>query len=294
MQALFHRSLRMALSLGLTSPTALGGDVSGVIESSGSAPGTGLVLVQSDEVVATPTNETRVSFVPYLWALGFDGNAAIGPVSSDVSISFLDILDGTEDIVAGFGALSIDGDRVGYYLSGAYASADLAKDVNRADIRIELDVTWFEAGFSAEIASSGAPIVGRERREDAWRLWLTAGVLATRLSLDGDVGIGAIRQSATAVEQWVDPMIGLRFGSRLSTRSNLLVSGRAGGFGVGSDFAWIASAGLSIDLSDHDPHWLLFLGYRAIGQDYSTVSGGLEFEWDVVSHGPMIGLSAIF
>jgi hypothetical protein len=67
-----------------------------------------------------------------------------------------------------------------------------------------------------------------------------------------------------------------------------------GGFGVGSDFAWSALGlfGWRFALLGQDAAALW--GYRALGQDYSTGSGRQRFEWDVIMHGPAIGLTVRF
>ena len=36
---------------------------------------------------------------------------------------------------------------------------------------------------------------------------------------------------------------------------------------------------------------LLVILIRALAQDYDSSSGGREFTWDVVLHGPIIGMS---
>jgi len=94
---------------------------------------------------------------------------------------------------------------------------------------------------------------------------------------------------------WVDPIIGLRTTWDLSDRVSTMVSGDISGFGVGSDFAWnvMGVAGYRFGLfAERDA--TVFAGYRALGQDYSKGSGANRTSWDMILHGPVVGMAVEF
>jgi len=106
------------------------------------------------------------------------------------------------------------------------------------------------------------------------------------------------RQIAKAVESkldtrvartddWFDPFIGLRGRYHFNDRIYVTARGDVGGFGVGADFTWQASAALGVQLSDR-----IFAeaGYRILGVDYRD--DGLIY--DVRTHGAEINLGITF
>ena len=91
-------------------------------------------------------------------------------------------------------------------------------------------------------------------------------------------------------EVWVEPFVGLNAGTRLNDHWVISLRGDVGGFGAGSDFAWHSMCVLAFTFDMGDAVSAGYLGYRAISQDYDQ--GG--FEWDVLAHGPMIGVAIKF
>jgi len=83
-------------------------------------------------------------------------------------------------------------------------------------------------------------------------------------------------------EVWVDPMIGVKGRLQGASPWYLTAWGMIGGFGVSSDLAWDAFAGIGYELSDR---WSLVGGYRGLGVDYESDG----FVFDVIMHGPIVG-----
>ena len=96
-------------------------------------------------------------------------------------------------------------------------------------------------------------------------------------------------------EQWIDPIVGVRTIWQLTPRWSFGAYGDVGGFGVGSDFSWLANGlvGYRFDLLSEKDSKFLF-GYRALYQDYSDGSGASKFEWDGILHGPLFALAMEF
>jgi len=70
--------------------------------------------------------------------------------------------------------------------------------------------------------------------------------------------------------------------------------GDVGGFGAASDMTWSATAVLGYDVTVIGLPMTIYGGYRAIGWDCSNGSGADPFDWDVILHGPTLGLSILF
>jgi hypothetical protein len=76
---------------------------------------------------------------------------------------------------------------------------------------------------------------------------------------------------------------------------NLTMRGDIGGFGAGSDFSWQAIATYDMQICITDSYAIDgYLGYRALAVDYSEGSGNNRYEFDAVTHGPVIGATVRF
>ena len=74
-----------------------------------------------------------------------------------------------------------------------------------------------------------------------------------------------------------------------------MLRGDVGGFDVGSQFAWNVIGAFSFDLAMRDGIlWSGVLGYRALSVDYEKGSGSNKYEYDVLQHGPILGVTAKF
>ena len=75
----------------------------------------------------------------------------------------------------------------------------------------------------------------------------------------------------------------------------LLLRADVGGFDVGSQFSWNVLAAYSFDFAVRNGvTYSGVLGYRALSVDYEKGSGASKYEYDVVQHGPLVGLAIRF
>ena len=111
--------------------------------------------------------------------------------------------------------------------------------------------------------------------------------LKTTATLTGPQGV----REAKANQGWVDPVVGMQAFLPLSKALQLQVRGDVGGFGIGCDFTWQATARLNWQLSRT---FRLGVGYRWLDQDYETGTGGDSFKWDVQTQGPLIAAGVTF
>ena len=111
--------------------------------------------------------------------------------------------------------------------------------------------------------------------------------------LDVDLDILGVPADLNGSQEWLDPIIGARYKWKISRKWMLSLRGDIGGFDIGdaSDFTWNL-----IGLIKFQPwkHVSFFGGYRALYHDYETGSGLNKFKFDMLMHGPALGVDLIF
>lgn len=240
----------------------------------------------ADEFVS---DEWQFQLTPYAWALAADGDTTVQGQKSDLDLSFHDIIDELN-----YGAM-LEGEvrkgRVGVFANILYA--ELGNNTKSGGVEIEPDINLFWGGFGAYYRLGPYDLDGAAG-SDGPQLVVDpyAGARYTYLDVDLDFSPGP---SVGGDEEWVDPIFGLRTILQLTPEWSLSAMGDIGGFGVGSDFQWMANglAGYRFGLFGENDSKFLF-GYRALAQDYSDGSGANKFEWDVTLHGPIFALAIEF
>ena len=116
-----------------------------------------------------------------------------------------------------------------------------------------------------------------------------AGIRYT--SLQTDVDILGVPFGIDESEGWVDPIIGARYKYSITEKWSAILRGDIGGFSVGSDFTWNLAGLIHFQPWKH----VGFIGgYRALDVDYETGSGLSKFKYDVLMHGPILGVNIIW
>ena len=223
-------------------------------------------------VEPAPT-ETRWEFAiaAYVWGAGLSGDVGVGRLGpAAVDASFGDILSNLDLAFmtvaeARYGRFGVFADllytKVSMSGSGplGFVDAGVTSELTVATLMAEARVLE-SANASIDLMAGG-------------RLW----ALSTDLHLSGPLGT----RSASASENWIDPMIGAK--GRVENAAGVFLTGWAmiGGFGVGSEFGWDVFGGVGYEVTDH---FSIVGGYRGLGVDYDD--GGFLF--DIVEHGPII------
>ncbi len=233
----------------------------------------GTLTAQSATAEEYVSHNWKFSVTPYMWALSLDGDVTVKGNKSDVDLSFSDIWDHLN--FAAMVELEARKNRLGLFVNPLIAQ--LEDKTHLLDVTINLDIVSF----------------GGYYRLGPWALDAKAGdtgpVLVTdiyaggrytylELKLKGRHELSGLLD-AKGDEDWIDPIIGVRTIWSLSPKWTITVMGDIGGFGVGSDFQWMATGlvGYSFHLFGDD-NARFFAGYWALGQDYSDGRGSSEFD----------------
>jgi hypothetical protein len=243
-------------------------------------------------VVCTPAygeGETAASdgwefqVIPYMWALGMDGDVGIDGSVSSVDMSFGDIWDNLD--FAGMMHVEARRDRWGLFVDPLYAklSADGDVSILNADVEVEMALVEFGALYRLNEPSPGPSLTA-----------LTFDVLAggRYMHMDTDIDIKGPLGGKVSIdddEDWVDPFIGLRIRVNMTRKLFLNLRGDIGGFGISecSDVTGNVLGVLGYQLNERTA---ILAGYRYLSLDYEN-SG---FEFDVDLSGPVFGVSVTF
>lgn len=218
--------------------------------------------------------DVRVS--PYVWASGMDGEASVVPSlpPAQVDDNFGDILDKLD--IAFFGA--VEARKNDFFLRGdiAYASVtsegqtpgNLYSGVELTSETFNVAglagvVLYDEGGIRADVFAGG-------------RYW----------DVSNNIDFEAGTQPAVNVERgksFFDPLVGASLEFPITGNLGGMASASVGGFGVGADIEYGATAALFYGIGDS---WGLTAGYRYLAVDYDSSDG---FVYDIAQHGPFIG-----
>jgi hypothetical protein len=94
---------------------------------------------------------------------------------------------------------------------------------------------------------------------------------------------------------WVDPLVGFRVRHQLAPGQELVFRADVGGFDAGSQFSWNVLGAYSFTFAVRNGvTYSGLLGYRALSVDFEEGSGLNRYKFDVVQHGPVVGLTVGF
>jgi len=223
---------------------------------------------------------------PYFWVAGISGDVHVptrlhpgGGVDVDLDADF-------SDLFKNISAIPIMA-----MAEAQYGRFGLIGDI--LFLQIETDgETQGPAFGSAEtrLTTTIGSAVGTYRAiDERWHtLEFGAGARVWSVSTKVELGAGTLPGgSAKKSATWVDPILAVRYRARLADRWALTVYGDVGGFGVGSEFAWMAHA--TVDFAAAS--WLdLRVGYRHLGVEYD----GNRARYDLDFSGPFLGATFKF
>lgn len=222
---------------------------------------------------AEEQSDWEFSLAPlYLWAISIDGDLGVRGRTADASLDFSQIWDNLEGVfTVRFNALY-------------KKKFGMVFDYNYLDLGTEAvsDMINVSASFKSQIMN----LAGSYRFIDGPHM-LDGAVGIRYTKLDSEIRLRNAGVTLDGDQDWVDPVVGLRYDYKFTDKWSVRLYGDVGGFGAASDFTWQA-----LGLIDFQPwkYVAIVAGYRAIGTDYETGSGADQFAYDATVHGPVIGV----
>lgn len=244
-------------------------------------------------ITADSSTSLRFDMYAWIWLIGLNGDVGARGRTAEVDADFGDILDASDSVFAFSGRLEVGYGRIGGFIDGMYA--DLGADDQTgpgglADIDIEFKQGMIDFGMMyrvVDVEPSGAGAANPRN--------LTLDLYAGGRYNSIELGVNpANLPERSRSQDWLDPIVGAKLRLPLAERWRFEVNGDVGGFGVESDFTWSTTAVFGYDFSLFGLPSTVLAGYRAVGWDYTDGSGNSEFKFDIVQHGPLLGLSVRF
>jgi hypothetical protein len=257
------------------------------------------------------TSSWTFRFTPYGWLTSLNGNQTVRGRTVKVDASFVDVVDATlgqggtliglmADLEARNGPFAVYGNfvwtKIGVDRGGTRThrvTPDIAGTVGAAaDVKIAMAI--IEAGAAYEVARFGS--VGFDVLAGV-RYWYQRADLSFDLATTidiGDLGFGrnvAIARSGTV--DWLDGFVGARMRLAVAPGHEIVLRGDVGG--GGSKFSWQGIAAYGFDFAEKNGvTYSGLIGYRALYVDYAQGEGRRRYAFDMLQHGPIIGLSLRF
>jgi hypothetical protein len=267
----------------------------------------GLVFSAFDPAVSAETveegplkrNGWTISVAPYLWGTALDGELGLEGIETDVDVPIKDILKSLNSMI--MLDLSVHKGRLGFFFNPLYANLGSEKNLTilegtlfRQNANVDATLRMLILGFGVGYRLGPFPLGAQENgRTPAVTVEPYFGGRWTEMDVQLYVTTGEIR-SYDQNTGWVDPVVGLMTVWDLFPRWNIMLSGDAGGFGVGTDLSWSATllAGYRFHFSPRIMGNVLF-GYRTLYQDFES-DDGARFKYDTYMHGPYVSVSIDF
>ena len=234
-----------------------------------------LIALVALSTVSAPASaqqdEWEFVLAPYGWISGMNGTAGVAGATTELDISFGDIVDNLE--IGGLAHFEASTGRWTAIFDGMYMG--IGQGSVQPPAAVDVDQVLFEFGAAYRFTDVVALVAGGRYVS-----------LDTRLQLF--LGDGA---TISGSQSWVDPFVGLRVHTDLNERWTVHAQTDIGGFGVASDVTWNVAGHLGFRLT---PRLTLLGGYRALGIDYEDGVGLDRFAYDVTTSGLQLGLSVAF
>lgn len=283
----------------------------GLAGAGGAVNAADLTAAPPPAVAMAPAMPPSWSFrvVPYGWFTSLNGTSTVRGRSVKVDASFADIVRESDTLVALMGDFearngpfallgNVAWSKIGFERGDirSRAPAPGVTGTLAASLGLDIEMAIIEVGGAYEIARSGALAFDILAGARYWHQEADLSLDVTAAVDVGDLQIAGARAFARSGSvDWLDPVIGARVRYIVAPGHELFLRGDIGGFGVGSDFSWQAIGAYGFELGTYQG--ITFsgvIGYRALYADYTQGEGRQRYEFDMLQHGPVLGISARF
>lgn len=229
-----------------------------------------------------------VTVSPYVWMAELDGDASLAGFDTKVDIPFSETF---ENLDFGLlGEVEIRKGRWGLYFDGQYSKTSQEQRLLQQELGLEITKSHAIVAVTYRIhdqSLGGDTVFGEPRRATIDPM---VGARWSRLKAQ----VSILTLTAEKKAEWTEPLAGVRASADLTDR--WIVSGQINMSGfepkkVTAD----AQVMVGYRVRPFGQPTTLRAGYRAVHQDYETGDfTGQKFKWDVLQHGPVVGLSLQF
>ncbi|MHB2166445.1 hypothetical protein [Alsobacter sp. R-9] len=248
---------------------------------------------------------------PYAWLTALNGTQTIKGRTMDVNASFADIVDNTIgdggtlvalmlDMEARYGKFALLADVIAESISidkSGFKTRGVTPGVTGtlgAGLDMQYQMAIVEAGGAYEVGQIGPVAFDVLAGARYWYQKIDA-----TLDLNGTVDLGNLVVEGGRVVarsgsvDWIDAFAGARARVSIAPNQHLELRGDLGG--GGSKFTWNALAAYAYDFTTRNGvTYSGVIGYKALYVDYVQGEGRNRYEFDMVQHGPVLGLSIRF
>lgn len=284
------------------------------------ATGADLLRPTPPPLAAEIPSSWTFEFTPYAWATSLKGSQTVRGRTVDVDETFLDIVRHTigngGQLFAVMGHFEARNGPIAFFGDGIWEQMAIKGGGVRArsvepgialgisasgDLKIKMAIA--EAGAAYEVARFGLPLgdvvripAGLDLLAGA-RYWYQQADVSFNVATTVDIADLLVRGRNRAIAKsgsvdWTDPFIGARLRLAVAPGQEIFLRGDVGGFGVGSQLSWQAMAGYNFDFAIwNGVTFSGLLGYRALYVDYEQGQGRRRYEFDMLQHGPVLGVT---
>jgi hypothetical protein len=224
--------------------------------------------------------EWRYQFEPYAMITSIKGDAGVGQITgADVDVDFGTILDNLESAAMIHFEAHHDS---GWGMAFDYGYMDLGgkKNNDTGSVNVEVRQGVFEAAglYRTQLSNSTLDYFAGIRW---WDNDISIDLSVSALPGDGLRG--------DVKSDWVDLVVGVRWLGNINKNWTYLAQADIGGLGLESDFTTSVQTGVQYQISDT---MTLDMKYKATWVDFEEGDQGEvgSFQYDTVTHGPVIGL----
>ncbi len=228
----------------------------------------------------------------YLFATDINGDAEIGPVKTELDVSFSDIVKNLD-----FGVMA--------YIEHMNGNWIFIADTAYMNLTVDNTIAsngMASVGLDAEATQLilesfvGYRVLDEEINPNSnASLDLFVGARYNYVNVDVGIeasGVGLVTSaSRDRSYNWVDPLIGARIRYNFLENWGMMAIADIGGFGVGSEITWQLGAFINYSFSNGVR---LYGGGRYLHFEYEDGSNVGDFKFDADYLGPMIGLAYRF
>ncbi len=248
-----------------------------------------LVLFLFSKPAIAQDNWTEMGL--YVFATDVSGDLEVGNFSTDVDVSFSDILENLD-----IGVLGLVEHRSGdwmFILDLAYLSLEADNKASNGMASVKIGT---EAVQSIVEGFIGHRLYKKlEKNKTKYAIDVLAGARYVNIDLDTSANVSALGTGAKiALDSdidFIDPVIGSRFRYNINKTWGISIYGDIGGFGIGSELTWQAICLVNYNIEND---YRIYAGLRYLHFRYEDDTALGNLEWEANYSGPVIGFAKRF